>query len=89
VLQQSSALTQSRSNLVGARASYEKARVELDRATGQLLEHNSIDLSDAESGVVNRMPNVPYVQPRSQAKPDVVPQLPTQTVPENPPQPQN
>jgi hypothetical protein len=54
-----------------------------------LLEHNSIDLSDAESGVVNRMPNVPYVQPRSQAKPDVVPQLPTQTVPENPPQPQN
>jgi outer membrane protein TolC len=89
VLQQSSALTQSRSNLVGARASYEKARVELDRATGQLLEHNGIDLSDAESGVVNRMPNVPYVQPRSEAKPDVVPQLPTQTVPENPPQPQN
>jgi outer membrane protein len=89
VLQQSSALTQSRSNLVGARASYEKARVELDRATGQLLEHNGIDLSDAESGVVHKVPNVPYVQPRSQAKPDVVPQLPTQTVPENPPQPQN
>ncbi len=84
VLQQSSALTQSRSNLVGARAAYEKARVELDRATGQLLEHNGIDLSDAESGVVNKMPNVPYAQPRSQAKPDVVPQLPTQTVPDNP-----
>src|SRR5262249_17627920 len=64
VLQQSSALTQSRSNLVAARAAYEKARVELDRATGQLLEHNAIDLSDAESGVVNKMPNVPYAQPR-------------------------
>ena len=87
VLQQSSALTQSRSNLVGARAAYEKARVELDRATGQLLEHNGIDLSDAESGVVNKMPHVPYAQPRSEAKPDVVPQLPTQTVPENPPPP--
>ena len=88
VLQQSSALTQSRSNLVGARAAYEKARVELDRATGLLLEHNGIDLSEAESGVVNKMPSVPYAQPRSQAKPDVVPQLPTQNVPENPPQPQ-
>jgi outer membrane protein len=89
VLQQSSALTQSRSNLVGARAAYEKARVELDRATGQLLEHNGIDLSDAESGVVNKMPAVPYAQPRSQAKPDVVPQLPTQTVPDNPAPPPN
>jgi len=89
VLQQSSALTQSRSNLVGARAAYEKARVELDRATGQLLEHNGIDLSDAASGVVNKIPNIPYAQPRSQAKPDVVPQLPTQTVPDNPPPPPN
>jgi outer membrane protein len=89
VLQQSSALTQSRSNLVGARAAYEKARVELDRATGLLLEHNGIDLADAQSGVVNKMPRVPYVQPRSEVKPEVVPQLPTQTVPENPPQPQN
>jgi len=89
VLQQSSALTQSRSNLVGARAAYEKARVELDRATGQLLEHNGIDLSDAASGTVNKMPNIPYAQPRSQAKPEVVPQLPTQTVPDNPPPPPN
>jgi outer membrane protein len=74
VLQQSSALTQSRSNLVGARASYEKARVELDRATGLLLEHNSIDLADAQSGVVTKLPNVPYVMPRSEMKPDVTPQ---------------
>jgi outer membrane protein TolC len=74
VLQQSSALTQSRSNLVAARASYEKARVELDRATGLLLEHNSIDLADAQAGVVTKLPNVPYVTPRSEVKPEVTPQ---------------
>jgi outer membrane protein TolC len=65
VLQQSSALTQGRSNLVAARAAYEKARVELDRATGLLLERNGIDLADAQSGVVNKLPAVPYVTPRT------------------------
>lgn len=79
VLQQSSALTQSRSNLVAARASYEKSRVELDRATGLLLEHNGIDLADARSGVVTRSPNVPYVTPRSEVKPEVTPQQPPPT----------
>jgi outer membrane protein len=74
VLQQSSALTQSRSNLVAARATYEKSRVELDRATGLLLEHNSIDLADAQSGVVTKLPNVPYVMPRSEMPPDTTPQ---------------
>jgi outer membrane protein TolC len=99
VLQQSSALTQSRSNLVAARAAYEKARVELDRATGLLLEHNGIDLPDAQSGVVTKLPSVPYVMPRSQAQPETTPQMPTQSVqpsitpeatpqttPQNPPQ---
>jgi len=65
VLQQSSSLTQSRSNLVAARAAYEKARVELDRATGLLLEHNGVDLADAQSGVVTKLPAVPYVSPRT------------------------
>ena len=81
VLQQSSALTQSRSNLVAARAAYEKARVELDRATGLLLEHNNIDIADAQSGVVSKLPNVPYVIPRSEVKPEPTPQLPTQQLP--------
>ncbi len=84
VLQQSSALTQSRSNLVAARAAYEKARVELDRATGLLLEHNGIDLADAQSGVVTKLPNVPYVMPRSEAKPEPAPQLPAQPLPSQP-----
>ena len=69
VLQQSSALTQAKSNLVAARAAYEKSRVELDRATGLLLEHNGVDLADAESGVVSKMPAVPYVTPRTEAQP--------------------
>ena len=79
VLQQSSALTQSRSNLVAARAAYEKARVELDRATGLLLERNGIDLADAQSGVVNKLPAVPYVTPRTDLQSVGAPQ----TAPQN------
>jgi outer membrane protein TolC len=84
VLQQSSALTQGRSNLVAARAAYEKARVELDRATGLLLEHNGIDLADAQSGVVTKLPAVPYVVPRSDVPqnsimPEMAPQAPPPT----------
>jgi outer membrane protein len=96
VLQQSSALTQSRSNLVAARAAYEKARVELDRATGTLLEHNGVDLADAQSGVVTKLPAVPYVMPRSEAQPgtapaqtvqpSITPENPQTTPPQNPPQ---
>ena len=65
VLQQQSALTTAKSNLVAATAAYEKSRVEMDRATGLLLDHNNIDLSDAQSGVVTKMPAVPYVTPRT------------------------
>jgi len=68
VLQQQSALTQARSNHVSAMAAYEKSRVELDRATGLLLDRNGIDIADAEVGQVRKMPNVPYVQPRSDAE---------------------
>jgi outer membrane protein TolC len=81
VLQQSSALTQGRSNLVAARAAYEKARVELDRATGLLLERNGIDLADAQSGVVNKLPAVPYVTPRTDLQSVGAPQ--TQAAPQN------
>lgn len=41
-------------DLVGAQATYEKAKVELDRATGTTLEHNGILIQDAISGVVSR-----------------------------------
>ncbi len=52
-------LTQSATTLVGAMAAYEKARVELDRVTGQTLLHLGIDIADAESGKVTKMPSVP------------------------------
>ncbi len=64
VLQFQSALTGAASNLVSAMAAYEKSRVELDRATGLLLDHTGIVLDDAVRGQVSHMPNVPYIQPR-------------------------
>jgi outer membrane protein TolC len=63
VLQNQSAFTTSESNLVSAMAAYEKSKVELDRATGLLLENAGIVLDDAVRGQVSRLPNIPYVQP--------------------------
>jgi outer membrane protein TolC len=40
-------------DLVGAVTTYQKAKVELDRATGTTLEHNGILIQDAISGVVS------------------------------------
>lgn len=40
-------------DLVGAMTVYEKAKVELDRATGTTLDHNGILIQDAISGVVS------------------------------------
>lgn len=64
VLQNQSALATAESTLVSAMASYEKSRLELDRATGLLLDHAGIVLADAERGQVTHLPNVPYVAPR-------------------------
>lgn len=43
-------------DLVSATTTYEKAKVELDRATGTTLEHNGILLEDAITGVVTHRP---------------------------------
>jgi outer membrane protein len=64
ILQDASTLTASESNLVSAKAAYEKSRIELDRATGLLLDHSGIDVADATRGQVTHLPNVPYVTPR-------------------------
>ncbi|HZZ17651.1 MAG TPA: TolC family protein, partial [Candidatus Sulfotelmatobacter sp.] len=69
ILQDASTVTASESNLVSAKAAYEKSRIELDRATGLLLDHSGIDVADATRGQVTHQPKVPYVAPR----PDVVP----------------
>jgi outer membrane protein TolC len=64
VLQFQSQLATAESTLVNAMVAYEKSRVELDRATGQLLDHAGVSIDDAARGQVTRMPNVPYIAPR-------------------------
>jgi outer membrane protein TolC len=64
VLQNQSVLAQAESTLVSAMAAYEKAQVELDRATGLLLDHAGIMIADAERGEVTHMPAIPFVAPR-------------------------
>lgn len=61
VLQMQSSLTTTESTLVSALAAYEKSRVELDRATGLLLENSGIVVEDAERAQVTHMPKVPFV----------------------------
>ncbi len=75
ILQDAATLTTGESNLVSAKAAYEKSRIELDRATGLLLDHAGIDVADATRGEVKRLPNVPYVVPRQ----DVAPVEPSST----------
>jgi outer membrane protein TolC len=69
ILQDASVLTTSESNLVSAKAAYEKSCIELDRATGLLLDHSNIDVGEATRGQVTRLPNVPYVAPRRDVSP--------------------
>jgi len=85
VLQNQSVLATNESNLVSAMAAYEKSRIELDRATGLLLDHAGIVMADAERGQVTHMPNVPYVTPRRDVK--SVMEAPQQQTPQ--PQPQH
>jgi outer membrane protein len=81
VLQNQSVLATNESNLVSAMAAYEKSRIEMDRATGLLLDHAGIIMGDAERGQVTHMPNVPYVTPRKDIK--SVMDTPQQQPPQN------
>lgn len=76
ILQDAATLTTGESNLVSAKAAYEKSRIELDRATGLLLEHAGIDVGEATRGQVTRLPNVPYVTPRQDVQPQSTPTQP-------------
>jgi outer membrane protein TolC len=69
ILQDASTVTTAESNLVSAKAAYEKSRIELDRATGLLLDHANIDVAEATRGQVTHLPNVPYVAPRPDVQP--------------------
>jgi len=81
ILQDASILTTSESNLVSAKAAYEKSRIELDRATGLLLDHSNIDVAEATRGQVTHLPQVQYAAPRQDVTPG------TATPPATPPQP--
>jgi outer membrane protein len=78
VLQNQSALTSAESNLVSAMAAYEKSRVEMDRATGLLLDHSGIVIEDAEKGEVTHMPTVPDIAPRKDVESVMPPANPQQ-----------
>ena len=84
ILQDASVLTTNESNLVSAKAAYEKSRIELDRATGLLLDHSHIDVADATRGQVTHSPTVPYVAPRQDTTPSTQP-TPAQQPPQAPP----
>ncbi len=66
VLQTQRDLAVAESNLVTVMAAYEKSRIELDRVTGRTLEHAGIDIADAESGNVRRMPHVVGARPANE-----------------------
>src|SRR5229473_925234 len=83
VLQFQSQLATAESTLVNAMVAYEKSRVELDRATGQLLDHAGISIDDAARGQVTRMPNVPYIAPRKDT-PAVSQPTPQTSTPQQP-----
>src|SRR6266852_1375678 len=72
VLQNQAAMTQAEVTLVSAKAAYEKAEVELDRAIGLLLDHAGILISDAERGEVTHAPNIPFVAPRPEVPASVM-----------------
>lgn len=54
VIQDQQALTAAESSEVAAKAAYYKAKVEMERATGQILTINNISLDEAFRGVVAR-----------------------------------
>jgi outer membrane protein len=77
VLQNEAAMTQAEVTLVSAKAAYEKAEVELDRAIGLLLDHSGIQIAEAERGEVTHAPTIPHVVERPADQP----------MPTNPPAP--
>jgi outer membrane protein TolC len=50
-------LVTAESNEVAAQSAYAKAKVEVDRATGQTLYNNNISLDEAFKGVISRPPS--------------------------------
>ena len=63
-------LVTAESNLVAAEDAYAKAKVELDRSTGQTLYNNDISIDEAFRGAVSRPPSpIPAVPPAQTTRP--------------------
>jgi len=59
VITAQSNLANAQGNVVTARATYAKALIQFEQATGTLLDRNNIDLSEAVQGEVHHAPNIP------------------------------
>src|SRR5271167_1454600 len=68
VLQADRDLAQAESNFVAAMSTYEKSRVELDRATGLTLARAGIEIEEAVRGTVQQVPTFSGVAPRTIAQ---------------------
>ncbi len=66
VLQTQRDLTQGEGNLVAAKTAYEKSVIELDRVMGQTLKTLGIEIGEAVTGTVDKLPMSPYVAPRAE-----------------------
>ena len=60
VLTQLSNVSVAESNLVNAMSAYESSKLQLDITTGRTLDTLGVDIADAETGNVTRMPHSPY-----------------------------
>jgi outer membrane protein len=89
VLQTQQALAAAESNLITAMAAYEQSKVAMDQTTGTTLAKLGIELEDAVSGNVRKLPHVPGVVPNANVsatplQPTATPALPQQTPPQTP-----
>lgn len=87
VLQASSALTQAESNVLAAATNYEKSKVQLDLFTADTLTRLGINMEEAESGKVRKMPKVPGIVPAPPAAPAPGQTPPSQVTSQPAPQP--
>jgi outer membrane protein len=87
VLQASSALTQAESNVLAAATNYEKSKVQLDLFTADTLAKLGIDMGEAESGKVQKMPKVPGTVPANPQGPGPEEPKPNPATPQTQPPP--
>lgn len=60
VLQHKAALVEAEATLLSAKIAYEKAVVEMDRATGRLLDRAGITIAQSVQGHIEQAPHVPH-----------------------------